>query len=59
MVSNSDHSYTILITAGFRTEKQRDYLIWLGAAYLTSFVYTLYIEKKTYHGFLFVNTDVS
>ena len=31
----------------------------LGTAYSTSFVYTLYIEKKIYHSFLFVNTDVS
>ena len=31
----------------------------LRAAYLASFVYTLYTEKKTYHSFLFLNTDVS
>ena len=35
------------------------YFFSLRTAYLASFVYTLYIEKKIYHSFLFVNTNVS
>ena len=35
------------------------YFFSLRTAYLASFVYTLYIEKKIYHSFLFVNTDIS
>ena len=34
------------------------YFFSLKTAYLASLVYILYIEKKIYHSFLFVNTDV-
>ena len=35
------------------------YFFSLRTAYLASFVYTLYIEKKIYHSFLFLNNYVS